>query len=55
MLMLAPTPSGAPTIGQLFACVKYAALGVFPLAGAAAAHRRLEEAGQFGKIVLGIE
>ena len=27
---------------------------VFPLADAAAAHRRMEEAGQFGKIVLGI-
>lgn len=27
---------------------------VFPLAEAAAAHRRMEEAGQFGKIVLGI-
>jgi zinc-binding alcohol dehydrogenase/oxidoreductase len=28
---------------------------VFPLAEAAAAHRRMEEAGQFGKIVLGID
>ena len=27
---------------------------VFPLADTAAAHRRMEEAGQFGKIVLGI-
>jgi zinc-binding alcohol dehydrogenase/oxidoreductase len=28
---------------------------VFPLAETAAAHRRMEEAGQFGKIVLGID
>ena len=28
---------------------------VFPLAEAAAAHRRMEEAGQFGKIVLGVD
>jgi NADPH:quinone reductase-like Zn-dependent oxidoreductase len=27
---------------------------VFPLADAAAAHRRMEEAGQFGKIVLSV-
>jgi NADPH2:quinone reductase len=27
---------------------------VFPLADTAAAHRRMEEAGQFGKIVLGM-
>jgi zinc-binding alcohol dehydrogenase/oxidoreductase len=35
--------------------VKPAVDQVFPLAEAAASHRRMEEAGQFGKIVLACE